>query len=123
MTARWMRVLPGAALLLALGTVAVWADDSALEKMPGAKKAIMDYYAATAREGGGNCGAGQMTDIGNASVTNQTADSAVVAVKYSFSASVMGGNTAQCSGDSMRQFTLKKGSSGWAVDSMSGQAP
>ena len=116
-------VLAATVLCAGLGATPAFADASALEKFPGAKKAIMDYYATNAREGSGNCGAGQMTDIGNARVVNQTADSAVVAVNYGFSASVMGGNTAQCSGNSMREFTLQKGGSGWTVNSMSGQAP
>lgn len=116
-------VLAAAALCAGLGATPAFADDSALAKFPGAKDAIMSYYAANAREGSGNCGAGQMTDIGDARVVNQTADSAVLAVSYGFSASVMGGTTAQCSGDSMREFTLQKGGSGWTVNSMSGQTP
>jgi hypothetical protein len=35
---------------------------------------------------------------------------------------VSGGNTAMCSGDSMREFTLAKGSSGWTVANMTGAA-
>ncbi len=43
----------------------------------------MGYYAANAREGGGNCGPGQMADIGDARVISETGDAVVVAVDYS----------------------------------------
>ena len=120
----WMRNLSGAALCwrrFAVG--AALADASALEKFPGAKDAIMSYYAANAREGAGNCGAGQMQDIGNASVVSESGDQAVVAVNYTFSATATGGNTAACSGPAMREFTLAKGASGWGVSGMTGGAP
>ena len=55
----WTRSLSGAAMLAALAAGAALADASALDKFPGAKDAIMSYYAANAREGG-NCGAGHM---------------------------------------------------------------
>ena len=74
----WMTRLSGAAVLAALAAGAALADASALEKFPGAKDAIMSYYAANARERG-NCGAGQMQDIGNASVVSESGDQAVVA--------------------------------------------
>ena len=119
----WMRSLSGAVVLAALAAGAALADASALEKFPGAKDAIMSYYAANAREGAGNCGAGQMQDIANASVVSESGDMAVVAVNYTFSATATGGNTAACSGPAMREFTLTKGGSGWGVSSMSGQAP
>ena len=80
----WMRSLSGAAVLAALAAGAALADASALEKFPGAKDAIMSYYAANAREP--NCGAGQMQNIGDASVVSESGDQAVVAVNYTFSA-------------------------------------
>ena len=45
----WIRSLSGAAVLAALAAGAALADASALEKFPGAKDAIMSYYAANAR--------------------------------------------------------------------------
>jgi hypothetical protein len=119
----WTRLLSGAALVVALGTATAWADASALEKFAGAKEQIMSYYAANAREGGGNCGAGHMADIGDARVVSESGDQAVVAVDYSFSATATGGDTAACSGPGMRQFTLTKGGSGWTVSGMTGEAP
>ena len=110
-------------MLAALAAGAALADASALEKFPGAKDAIMSYYAANAREGAGNCGAGQMQDIANASVVSESGDQAVVAVNYTFSATATGGNTAACSGPAMREFTLAKGGSGWGVSGMTGGAP
>jgi hypothetical protein len=118
-----MRWLPGAAVLVALAAPAALADASALEKFPGAKEQIMSYYAANAREGAGNCGAGQMAGIGDARVVDASANSAVVAVDYTFSATATGGNTAACSGPGMREFTLSKGGSGWTVTGMTGQTP
>jgi hypothetical protein len=100
-----------------------FADSSALEKYPGAKEQIMRYYAANAREGSGSCGAGNMTDIGDARVVSEGADQVVLTVDYGFSATAMGGNTSQCSGDSSREFTLAKGGSGWTVTAMTGAAP
>jgi hypothetical protein len=123
MTDSWTRRLSGAALVLALGTATALADTAALEKFAGAKEAIMGYYAANAREGGGNCGAGHMADIGDARVVSEGGDQAVVAVDYSFSATATGGDTAACSGPGMRQFTLAKGGSGWTVSGMTGEAP
>ena len=61
-------VLVAAALSASLGVTAAFADASALGQLPGAKEAIMSYYAANAHEGSGNCGAGHMQDIGSASV-------------------------------------------------------
>ncbi len=114
-------VLAGAALSLGLGAAAALADASALEKFAGAKEAIMSYYAANAQEPG--CGAGQMQNIGDAKVVSESGDTAVVAVNYAFSATTGAGGTAACSGDSSREFTLTKGSSGWGVSGMTGQNP
>src|SRR5262245_48233512 len=108
------------AALSVVGATAALADASALDKFAGAKDAIMSYYAANARES--NCGAGKMSDIGNASVVSESGDQAVVHVTYSFSATPGSGGS-QCSGDSSRDFTLAKGSAGWTVSSMTGQAP
>ena len=116
----WMRSLSGAAVLAALAAGAALADASALEKFPGAKDAIMSYYAANGREP--NCGAGQMSNIGDASVVSESGDQAVVRVTYTFNATPGSGGT-QCSGDNSREFTLTKGGSGWGVSSMTGQAP
>ena len=69
--------LAGAALCAGLGATAAFADALALDKFAGAKEAIMSYYAANAREP--NCGAGQMTDIGDAKVVSESGDQAVVA--------------------------------------------
>ena len=107
-------------MLATLAAGAALADASALEKFPGAKDAIMSYYAANAQEP--NCGAGQMQNIGDAQVVSESGDTAVVAVNYAFSATPGAGGT-QCSGDSSREFTLTKGASGWGVTSMTGQAP
>jgi hypothetical protein len=119
----WTRRLSGATLAVVLGTATAWADASALEKFAGAKDAIMGYYAANAREGGGNCGAGNMSDIGGATVVSESADQAVVKVDYTFSATATGGNTGLCSGPASREFTLAKGGSGWTVSGMTGEAP
>ena len=110
------------ALPLLLGNCATPGDASALGKFAGAEEAITSYYAANAREGG-NCGAGHMADIGDARVVSESADQAVVAVDYTFSATATGGNTAACSGPGMREFTLTKGASGWGVSGMTGGAP
>ena len=111
-----------AALPLALAAATAWADAAALDKFSGAKEAIMTYYAANGREGGGNCGAGHMSNIGDARVVSENADQAVVAVNYTYSASAEGG-TAECSGDNSRQFTLTKSGTGWGVSGMTGQNP
>ena len=60
--------------------------------------------------------------IGDAKLVSESGDTAVVAVSYAFSATPGAGGT-QCSGDSSREFTLTKGSSGWAVTGMTGQNP
>lgn len=112
-------VLAGAALCAGLGATTAFADASALEKFAGAKEAIMAYYAANGREPG--CGAGNMADIGGASVVSESGDTAVVKVDYSFTATPGAGGT-QCSGDSMRDFTAK-GGVGWTVSAMTGQTP
>jgi hypothetical protein len=122
MTDSWTRLLSGAALAVALGTATALADAAALEKFAGAKDAIMSYYAANAREGGGNCGAGHMADIGDARVVSEGGDQAVVAVDYGFSATVLGSNAAICSGAGEREFTLSKAGSGWTVTGMTGEA-
>ena len=70
----------------------------------------------------GNCGAGHMPNIGDASVVSESGDQAVVAVNYTFSATPGAAGT-QCSGHSSREFTLTKGGSGWGVSGMTGQAP
>ena len=70
----------------------------------------------------GNCGAGHMTDIGDAKVVSESADTAVVAVDYTFSATP-GAGTTECSGDGSREFTLTKSGSGWTVSGMTGQTP
>ena len=82
----------------------------------------MSYYAANAREGAGNCGAGHMTAVGDARVVSESGDQAVVAVDYGFSATVLGGNAAICRGPRTREFTLSKGGSGWTVTGMTGEA-
>jgi len=118
------RLLIIAASLACFGLMAseARADAAALEKYPGAKEQIMSYYAANAREGSGNCGAGHMGAIGDAQVVSEDAGSVVLDVKYSYSAtSLQGGGS--CSGDAMRQFTLTKGGSGYTVTDMSGQGP
>jgi hypothetical protein len=119
----WTSRLSAAALLTALGAPAVLADAAALDKFAGAKEAIMSYYASNAHEGGGNCRAGQMTDISDARVVSESGNQAVVAVDYSFTASPLSGTTGTCSGPTTRQFTLSKGGSGWTVTGMSGEAP
>lgn len=113
-------MLTGAALCTGLGATTAFADAAALDKFAGAKEAIMSYYAANAREP--DCGAGQMADVGGANVVSESGDQAVVKVDYSFSATPGAGGT-ECSGDSSREFTLAKGSSGWTVSGMTGQAP
>ena len=120
--AYFTRILAGAALCVGLGAPAAFADTAALDKYPGAKDAIMTYYAENAREGAGGCGAGHMGNINEARVVSESADQVVLAVNYIFSATSEGG-TAQCSGPAMREFTLTKGGSGWGVSSMSGEAP
>jgi hypothetical protein len=116
----WKRAFVMGALGAGFGVTAALANASALQKFPGAKEQIMSYYGANAREP--NCGAGNMTDIGDAKVVSASGDTAVVAVNYAFSATPGAGGT-QCSGDSSRQFTLTKGGSGWTVSGMTGQAP
>ncbi len=117
-----MWTLAAATSLMTFGAATVWADASALTKFPGAKEAIMRYYADNAREGGGNCGAGHMADVSDARVVNASGDTAVVAVDYTYSATSQAG-TAACSGTSSREFTLSKGGSGWTVTGMTGQTP
>ena len=110
------------ALPVLLGNCATPGDDSALGKFAGAEEAITSYYAASAREGAGNCGVGRMTEIGDARVVSESGDQAVVAVDYGFSATVLGSNAAICSGAGEREFTLSKAGSGWTVTSMTGEA-
>jgi hypothetical protein len=98
------------------------AGSEALDKYAGAKEQIVGYYAANAREGGGNCGPGQMADIGDARVISETGDAVVVAVDYSYSAKSLAGTNA-CSGTAEREFTLAKGASGYEVTGMTGQMP
>ncbi len=98
------------------------ADASALEKYPGAKEQIMEYYRANAREGGGNCGAGNMNDIGEARVVSEDASSLVVNVHYMYSASTLTGGSG-CSGMGERDFTFTKSASGLTINDMSGQGP
>ena len=115
------RIMSQARLVLAgLGASVAFADAMALEKFPGAEKSIMSYYGANGRES--NCRAGNMTDISGAKVVSESADTAVVAVDYRFSATPGAGNT-QCSGNSSRDFTLTKSGSSWAVSGMTGQTP
>ena len=116
----YRHVLAATALCAGLGATAAFADASALDKFAGAKDAIMSYYAANAQEP--NCGAGSMTDIGDAKVVSASGETAVVAVNYGFSATPGAAGT-QCSGNSSREFTLTKGGSGWTVTGMTGQAP
>jgi hypothetical protein len=111
----------GTCALAALSTSAK-ADDAALATFPGAKESIMSYYAANAREGGGNCGAGQMGNISDARVVSESGDQVVLAVNYMFSATSESG-TSECSGPAEREFTLGKSGSSWAVTAMSGQTP
>ncbi len=113
-------VLAGAGLCVGLGMTTAFADASALEKFAGAKEAIMSYYAANGREP--NCGAGQMSNIGDASVVSESGDQAVVNVTYTFNATPGSAGT-ECSGDNSREFTLTKGGSGWGVSGMTGQNP
>ena len=120
--AYFTRVLAGAALCVGLGATAAFADATALDKFPGAKDAIMSYYAENAREGAGKCGAGHMGNIDEARVVSESADQAVLAVNYVFSAMSQAGTEA-CSGPGSREFTLTKGASGWGVSSMTGQGP
>ena len=101
---------------------AALADASALEKFPGAKDAIMSYYAANAREGAGNCGAGHMRDIATP-VWSARAATRPWSRSTTPSAPRATGGTAACSGPGMREFTLAKGASGWGVSGMTGQAP
>jgi len=113
-------VLAGVALCAGLGASVAFADAMALDKFAGSKEAIMSYYAANGRES--NCRAGSMTVISGAKVVSESADTAVVAVDYRFSATPGAGNT-QCSGNSSRDFTLTKSGSSWAVSGMTGQTP
>ena len=115
-------VLASAALCAGLAASVAFADAMALEKFPGAEKSIMSYYAENAREGAGNCGAGHMGNIDEARVVSESADQAVLAVNYVFSAMSQAGTEA-CSGPGSREFTLTKGASGWGVSSMTGQGP
>lgn len=99
------------------------ANEDALAKFPGAKDQIINYYNANAREGGGNCGAGNITAVDEARVVTDSGDSAVMAVKYTFSATPTATNTVTCSGEGMRDFTLSKSGSHYTVTGMTGQNP
>jgi hypothetical protein len=118
-----MGILAAAALGAGLLAGQAMADDSLLKKYPGAKEQILSYYNANAREGDANCGAGNIDDISTVKLVREDAGSVVLAVQYGYSATVTGGNTSQCSGDSSREFTLTKGGSGWTVTNMTGQMP
>ena len=115
------RVLAGAALCVGLGATAAFADTTALDKFPGAKDAIMSYYAANAREGA-ECGAGHMGNIDEARVVSESADQAVLAVNYVFSAMSQGTGTAGGSGPGPRVHP-HQGCLGLGVSSMTGQGP
>ena len=117
------RVLTGSVVCIGLGATAALADSAALARFAGAKERVISYYAANAREGAGNCGPGQITDIGDARVLSESGDHAVVAVNYAYSARATGGNTALCSGDAIREFTLARNGAGWLVSGMTGQMP
>jgi hypothetical protein len=110
------------ALPLLLGSCAARDGASALDRFAGAEEAIRGYYAAHAREGGGACGVGSMSEIGDARVVSEIGDQAVVAVRYGFSAMVLGSNTAICSGFRTREFTLGGSGAGWTVTGMTGAA-
>ena len=49
-----------------LGIVTAHAGTAVLDGYTGAREQIIGYYAANAREGGGNCGAGHIAAIGDA---------------------------------------------------------
>lgn len=122
---RCLRLFMAAGALAFLGPLAgqALADDGALAKYTGAKEQIISYYHTNAREGAGNCGAGNITSIGDAKVVADSGDNVVVAVKYTYSATPTASNTVTCSGDAMRDFTLGKSGSGYVVTGMTGQNP
>ena len=98
---RCLRLCMAAGALALIGPLAgqAMADDAVLAKYPGAKEQIVGYYQANAREGAGNCGAGNITAIGDAKVVADSGDSVVVAVNYTFSATPTATNTVTCSGE------------------------
>ena len=118
------RVLAGAALCAGLGATAAFADATALDKFPGAKEAIMSYYAANAREGGGNCGRRPHGQHRRRPRGQRAAPIRPCSRSTTSSAPRRPAATrAACSGPAMREFTLSKGGSGWSVTGMTGQTP
>ena len=107
---------------LTMAVATAHAGTEALDGYAGAKDQIMSYYAANAREGAGNCGAGQMTSIGDAKVIESAGDKVVLAVDYGYSATAEADPTA-CTGTSQREFTLTKAGSGYEVTGMTGNTP
>ncbi len=103
-------------------TLAAHAGTAALDGFTGAKAQILGYYAANAREGTGNCGAGHIADIGDARVVREEGDAVVLSVDYAYSARSNAG-TNECSGTGTREFTLTKGDAGYTVTGMTGHAP
>jgi hypothetical protein len=122
---RQARLLLAVAGLACAGLAAghAMADASALEKYPGAREQILSYYNANAREGGGNCGAGNIDNISNARVVSETDDQVVLDIQYEYSATTLQGGSERCSGTASREFTLSKDGSDMTVTNMTGQGP
>ena len=106
-----------------LGIATAHAGTAVLDGYTGAREQIIGYYAANAREGGGNCGAGHIAAIGDARLVRDSGDSMVLAVDYAYSARSNSGTAGDCSGMASREFTLTKGGAGYTVTAMSGQEP
>jgi hypothetical protein len=119
------RLLIAAAGVACAGLAAghAMADDAALKSYPGAKEQILSYYNANAREGAGNCGAGNIQNISDVKVLKDDASSVVMAVQYEFAATTLQGGAERCSGVNTREFTFAKSGTGLSITEMSGMGP
>ena len=109
-------------MAVTLGIVTAHAGTAVLDGYIGAREHIIGYYAANAREGGGNCGAGHIAAIGDARLVRDSGDSMVLAVDYAYSARSNSGRPAT---DAAWPHASSRSprAAGYTVTAMSGQEP
>lgn len=112
-----LATLAGAAIALpALAAVS-------LDQYPGTEEQIRNHFRDHFGQASANCGRGQINDISDATIVNDTPQQVTMQVSYSFSASSLQ-NTNTCSGSRDATVTFDKQADGnLTLDRMSGVNP
>jgi hypothetical protein len=119
---RLLRLSPpvGLAALLVTGCATLDQADPILAKYPGIKTQITNYYDDKAVEDDWSCKQTDMQGIEKVQVIQDTPQTLVVGVHYSFQPEEGGRFDGGCNGFGTRVFTFTKAGAGYSLEHMSG---